>query len=158
MFGKVARWLRLFGYDTLYHNVFDDDDILKVAKAENRIILNKDKLLTQRAIKDNIKALYIDEKDVVSRIAVIKKTYSNLKTEIKRPPSSNSLCPLCNSQIIKVKDKKDIKDKIYESTYNQYNDFWKCSNPECEKIYYVGEHWKDFEKFLIKLDNKIKEI
>ena len=157
MFGKVARWLRLFGYDTLYYNVFDDDDILKVAKAENRIIINKDKLLTQRAIKDNIEALYIDEKDLVSRIAVIKKKYS-IKTEIQRPPSSNSLCPLCNSKIIKVKDKKEIIDKVYESTYNHYNDFWKCSNPECQKIYYVGEHWNDFKTFLIKLDNKMKEI
>ena len=151
MFGKLARFLRLFGYDALYSNDFDDDDILKIAKAENRILLTKDKLLTQRAKNDGIEALYINKKNIADRIVFITQKYD---LSLKILP--NSRCPLCNSNIEKVNDKEEIKGEVFESTYKNFDEFWKCTI--CGKVYYIGEHWKKFEALLKEIYDKLEEI
>ena len=124
---------------------------------KNRIILTKDKLLSHRASKEYIRNLYINEKDLALRLALIKKAF-NIKTEILPPPKGKSRCPLCNSEIIEVKDKKTIKNRIFPSTYEHFDEFWMCSNEKCQKIYYVGEHWKDFEMTSKKIDEILKVI
>ena len=151
MFGKLARFLRLFGYDALYSNDFDDDEILKIAKAENRILLTKDKLLTQRAENDGIDALYINKNNIADRIILIKQKYN---IELKLIP--NSRCPLCNSKIEKIPNKSQIKEEIFPSTYENFDEFWKCNG--CGKVYYIGEHWKKFEALLKEINEKMKDI
>jgi len=39
MVGKLARWLRVLGFDVVYSNVLDDDEIIRLAKSESRVIL-----------------------------------------------------------------------------------------------------------------------
>ncbi|NHI91911.1 MAG: hypothetical protein EAX96_05370 [Candidatus Lokiarchaeota archaeon] len=151
MFGKLARFLRLFGYDALYSNEFEDDEILKIAKEQNRILLTKDKILTQRAEKNGIDTLYINKKNIAERIALIKQKY-----DIKLTIIPNSRCPLCNSEIEKIEDKELIKNEVFPSTFKNFNDFWKCTN--CSKIYYIGEHWKKFEDLLKEVYQNMKDI
>src|SRR5215813_12874556 len=48
MVGKLARWLRILGFDVRYNNRFEDDEILSLARSENRVILTRDVELHQR--------------------------------------------------------------------------------------------------------------
>ena len=58
MLGTLATWLRLFGFDTFYANAeMDDDELLKIAEKENRVLITRDKELIIRAKKKNIKVI-----------------------------------------------------------------------------------------------------
>ncbi len=49
MVGKLARWLRVLGFDVAYSNKYDDDEILRIGAEDNRIILTRDTPLAARA-------------------------------------------------------------------------------------------------------------
>ncbi|MGC8936370.1 MAG: DUF5615 family PIN-like protein, partial [Candidatus Methanomethylicaceae archaeon] len=51
MLGRLARWLRLLGYDTAYDQTLDDEKLIEIAKRENRILLTRDGKLFKRASK-----------------------------------------------------------------------------------------------------------
>ncbi|MGB9623073.1 MAG: Mut7-C RNAse domain-containing protein, partial [Candidatus Bathyarchaeia archaeon] len=59
MFGSLARWLRICGYDAEYLKNIQDDEIIQRSLAEKRIILTRDKLLYKKAIKAGAYALQI---------------------------------------------------------------------------------------------------
>src|SRR4029077_11388335 len=48
MVGKLARWLRVLGFDVLYSNRYDDDEIIRISDEENRLILTRDVQLAAR--------------------------------------------------------------------------------------------------------------
>lgn len=48
MVGKLARWLRMLGFDTAYSNKFEDDELLRIAQSEARILLTRDVPLAAR--------------------------------------------------------------------------------------------------------------
>src|SRR5213593_2834768 len=61
MVGKLARWLRVLGFDTAYSNQYDDDEIIRRANADHRVILTRDTRLVAR--KHNGRCLLIDSGD-----------------------------------------------------------------------------------------------
>ncbi|RLF50606.1 MAG: hypothetical protein DRN11_04375, partial [Thermoplasmata archaeon] len=75
MLGTLAKWLRIFGYDTKYVKNVDDEDILKIANEENRIILTRDKFLARKAKK----AVYINERELERQI---RKVFQELNLKI----------------------------------------------------------------------------
>lgn len=48
MLGKLAKWLRLLGYDTAYENDAPDHELARRARAEGRILLTRDRELSAR--------------------------------------------------------------------------------------------------------------
>ena len=48
MVGRLARWLRVLGFDVVYSSQYDDDEIIRLANAEGRIILTRDTRLAAR--------------------------------------------------------------------------------------------------------------
>ena len=72
MLGTLAKWLRIFGFDTIYEAGMDDGEILQLANTENRIILSRDKELCTRK-PDSI---FIGTTDLDSQIAPVLKLHS----------------------------------------------------------------------------------
>ena len=58
MVGKLARWLRVLGFDVAYSNKYDDDEILRIGAEDNRIILTRDNPLAAR-VRDS-RCLFIE--------------------------------------------------------------------------------------------------
>ena len=58
MLGKLARWLRMLGHDVTYNIQLNDNELLELAKKENRVLLTKDLELYKRAAAKGIDALY----------------------------------------------------------------------------------------------------
>ncbi len=144
MYQRIARWLRMLGYDTEIVEVSVDYKILKKAKDEKRILVTRDEDLKRRAEKLGIKAITIDGETIEERLAKLHK-----ETGIKLFFSKTILprCSNCNAEIISV-DKDDIKEGIPEGTMKQYNEFWICSNEKCKQIYWKGSHWEKIEQSL----------
>ncbi|HEX68833.1 MAG TPA: hypothetical protein ENG10_00865 [Candidatus Bathyarchaeota archaeon] len=150
MLGKLSRWLRMLGHNVKYAGALSDDKLLKIAKIEHRILLTRDLELYQQAIAKGIKAAYIEGADEAEKLAKLAKRYGfPLEINLKI-----SRCPKCNARIRPI-EKEAVKDKVPESTYRYYDEFWKC--PKCGQIYWQGAHWKRISATLEKAKKLLEE-
>jgi uncharacterized protein with PIN domain len=144
MLGKLAKWLRLMGYDAKY-SIFPDKTLIIEAAKENRILLTSDIALYREAVARGIEAYLVKGKNEAERIAELAEKF-NLKIEVN---VESSRCPLCGSLLRKV-EKMLVKGKVPNQTFNFYNDFWVCINQNCRKIYWQGSHWKKINEVLLQ--------
>jgi len=132
MLGSLASWLRICGYDSVYHVDMNDDALLLEAKKENRILLTRDKQLHERSEKYNVISFYVLGTNTIEKLA-----YLCRNAGIPLIPRS-SRCSQCNSIIILIRKDKII-EQIPENSYKHYNEFWVCES--CGKIFWKGSHW-----------------
>ena len=149
MLGKLTRWLRMLGQDVKYSNSLDDKQLIKTAKAENRVLLTRDLKLYQRARKQGLDTTLVMGATEAEKLASLAKRF-NFKLEID---IAISRCPKCNTRIELV-SKGKIVDRIPEATSTYYDDFWEC--PSCGRIYWRGSHWKRIEKTLREARQALK--
>ncbi len=138
MLGKLARYLRILGYDTLY--LSDDDYLLKKCLEENRVLITRDKELYNRARGLSLRCLLIRSNDLHEQLFEVYNIYG---LERKRPR-----CPLCNGELKNI-SKNLIKDKVPRKVYERNETFLICNN--CKKIYWYGKHWDEINKILNKI-------
>jgi uncharacterized protein with PIN domain len=129
MLGTLARWLRILGFDTAYPKPLEDEDLVGLARREDRIILTRDKDLASRK---GVRALYISS-DVLEE--QVEQVLKELRLTIRDPMSR---CPLCNTLLEEV-ERGDVAGKVPEGVYEQQQEFWRC--PTCDKYYWQGSHW-----------------
>ncbi len=144
MLGRLARWLRLSGYDVIYTNEMEDGLILRMSREEERIILTRDKGLYEKALRNNAQAVLLKSNDFAERIRQLQK---ELGVVIQDKPDL-ARCPVCNSEIEKI-SKKDVGSGVPEGITEQIDEFWRCTG--CKKIYWQGGHWKNISSFVEKL-------
>jgi len=139
MLGTLAKWLRIYGYDTFYaNNKMDDVKLLGISKNENRVLVTRDKKLIQTAQRENIKTIEIKTTDIDEQISIV---LSDIKTDRTKVLSR---CILCNTEIKEIK-KEDVEGKVPERVFQNNKKFWFCK--KCNKIYWKGTHYeKMFEK------------
>ena len=66
MLGRLARWLRILGYDTIYNNKYTDDNLFFKAHLEKRILLTRDAELPSRM--NPLYCLFIDTQNVKEQL------------------------------------------------------------------------------------------
>ncbi len=138
MLGKLARWLRLSGYNVIYAKL-TDEEILEISKKEGRIILTRDKLLHAKACKYDVQSIYIHGSDVISQLQQL---VHELGIKIQDSPEY-SLCPVCGGEISEI-SKEEAKGRVPEEIIKNHR-LYACK--KCGKIYWKGMHW-----------NKIREM
>ena len=141
MLGKLTRWLRMLGQDVKYLKSLEDEELIKIAKAESRIILTRDFKLYQQAMTQGSTAFLVEGSTEAEKLANLAKRF-NISLEFD---VTVSRCPKCNSRI-KSASKEEVISKIPEATSSYYDEFWKCSG--CGQVYWRGSHWKRIEKTL----------
>ncbi len=143
MLGRLARWLRLLGYDTLYAGDFpvSDDDILAMAADEGRAIVTRDRELFERAREAGIVAYYVEENDVEHQLADLVRAGA---IELREEPST-LICPRCNGRLVPV-SKRDVAGRVPTTVLDTHNRFWVCTN--CGQIYWEGTHWKRMKELI----------
>lgn len=142
MLGRSSRWLRMLGYETKYFKA-SDNDLLEVAKRENRILLTRDLELFRRAKSRGLETFFVEGKDEAEKLANVSRRF-NIKLEIN---VTSSRCPACNS-LVKHVEKTEVSDKVPEGSLKHYNEFWMCTG--CGKVYWQGRHWKKINETLSK--------
>jgi uncharacterized protein with PIN domain len=150
--GKLARWLRLMGYDTLLFNEIDDGQMVKMALADNRIILTRDtQFLKRKAITSGrVKSLLIAGEKPEQQL---KQVITRFSLDYEYAPFS--LCLECNARLID-REKEELKDIIPPYVYKTQQYFKEC--PECHRIYWQGTHWAAMNKILGKFANDKKKV
>jgi len=146
MLGTLAKWLRILGFDTKYSKDFEDEEILKIAEEENRVVLTRDKLLANKAKK----AVYINERNLDEQI---KKVLNELKINVDEGKILTR-CILCNVKVEKI-EKEKVKGKVPSHVFENHNEFWIC--PNCQRIYWAGTHWQNMEEKIKKISNNMNK-
>ncbi|MEO2151513.1 MAG: Mut7-C RNAse domain-containing protein [Thermococcus sp.] len=144
MLGRLARWLRLYGYDTLY-GIEDDDEIIEVARKEGRVILTKDVALAERAERLGVNVFLLRSNSLEGQVEELK----HLGVQFGELFPANARCPKCNGPIRAV-PKEAVKGKVPPRVYENYNEFYVCQN--CGQIYWPGKQWRE----MLKMDKKLR--
>ena len=141
--GKLAKYLRLMGFDTLYFPHIEDDDLVAISNNENRVILTRDRELSQRK---NTPVLFLEPTDTKEQLKTLIAIY-----QLKEHPNPFTRCIVCNTPLQIVK-KDEIIDKIPQKVKIHFDYFEYC--PTCDRIYWQGDHYKHMIEFL---DEVLKE-
>jgi len=140
--GKLARWLRLIGYDTVLLKQKDDAQMIKIALAENRVILTKDAQFMKRRLVTNgrLKTMHIEQDDPELQVQQVVKT---LKLDYHFEPFS--LCLECN-QVLVARNKEEVENLVPAHVFGNQTQYMQC--PACHRIYWPGTHWQAMVKKL----------
>ncbi|MBN2187514.1 MAG: Mut7-C RNAse domain-containing protein [Dehalococcoidia bacterium] len=134
--GKLARWLRMMGYDTLLFKKKNDSKMIRIALRENRVILTKDTQLMKRRVitSGKLKAVLITQNDPKAQLQA---TVGNLNLSYFFSPFS--LCLECNQRLM-PRDKKEVQNSVPPYVFKTQNQYMEC--PVCHRIYWQGTHWQ----------------
>jgi uncharacterized protein with PIN domain len=125
----------MIGQDVIYSVQLDDNHLLGLAEAENRVLLTKDLELYRRAIGRGLDAFYVEGKTEPEGLAKVAGRYSlELAVDMGK-----SHCPICNT-LLETVGKEKLKNLLEPKTYKHYKQFWQC--PKCKQIYWQGAHWE----------------
>jgi uncharacterized protein with PIN domain len=136
---KVAKYLRLLGFDTYYRNDISDDELLGMCRF-GRIGVTCDRRLQERLPGSIVVLACEDASGQVRRLSAM--------FDLARyaHPFRRSLC--CNRSLMPC-DKRRRYGEIPKETYRWLEGFWEC--PKCGKIYWQGTHAPRMRKKIIDL-------
>ena len=137
--GRLAKWLRILGFDAIVEP--DKPKLVINSLRDDRIILTRDSKMSRFS---GVRMARITSDFVEEQLAQM---IHELDLQIDRNKLF-SLCILCDRQLEDV-DKMSVKDKVPEYLFNSQGSFKRC--PNCDKIYWQGSHWELVNKFLDKL-------
>lgn len=141
--GKLAKYLRLLGFDTIYNNSLDDPEIIETAQKEKRIILTRDfGILKNGKVTHGYWLRSQDSKEQLKEVIQ--------RFGLKDKFNIFSRCTICNGEINKIQ-KSEIKERIDKKILIEYNTFYLCT--ACKKIYWEGSHYDNMLKFINSIKN-----
>lgn len=146
MLGNVAKKLRILGYDTKYSSNIDDMSLIDIAKDEQRIILTKDSDLVNIALKTNVKAILISEKEDIKQMIQIREK-CNLSMFVIN--MENTRCTKCNRVLSEIA-RDEIENLLPKMVINNNKRFWICEL--CKKLYWEGSHIENLKKFVVSVN------
>ena len=141
--GRLAAYLRMFGFNTLYRNDYNDAELVEITEHEQRILLTCDRQLLMRT--KVIYGYFVRSRDPQQQLLEIMKRY-NLN-QYKKPFTR---CMECNGEIIAV-SKEEIEDQLPADAKKYYSNFSRCQ--QCNKIYWQGSHYLKMKAMIDNINN-----
>ena len=143
--GKLAKWLRIIGYNALLFTEEDDGKMVKTALAQNRVILTRDTQIMRRRVvtSGRLKAILIENSDPKAQLRQI---VDALNLDYQFRPFS--LCLECNQRLV-ARNKDEVRDSVPPYVFEIRSQFMEC--PCCHRIYWQGTHWAEMSRELESL-------
>lgn len=128
MLGRLAKWLRMLGYDTAYDNAATDPELARRARAEGRVLLTRDQALAARR---GLRTLLI-------RSQVLEEQVHEVRQGLGPPPhAALSRCAVCNS-ILEPISHDQAAQLVPPYVLRTRTEFRRC--PGCGRVYWPGSH------------------
>jgi uncharacterized protein with PIN domain len=143
--GKLARWLRMMGYDTVIFDGDDDQQMVLAALNEDRVILTRDTQVMKRGVIANgrLRAVLLTSDDAEQQIRQVMEAL-----DLEEPFRPFTLCLECN-QPLEERSKRQVKDLVPPYVYKTQNQYMQC--PKCQRVYWKGTHWEAMTRRLEKI-------
>ncbi len=132
MLGRLAKWLRIMGFDVLYYRDIDDREIVRIAREQERTILTRDTHFIERKGLPGV--ILVDKDDVFEQLMLIR-----ARLDFNQAAFSGR-CVVCNGVLDEVPQKEEVRDLVPEFIYINFTRFSRCL--ECGKVYWEGSHYR----------------
>ena len=143
MLGKLARWLRILGYDTAYERDVSDEELIERVGHEKRWLLTRDRYLAQRRlVRDRLTLLRADR--VQNQLQQL---MWELHLDLTLDGGTPCRCADCNITLEPIPKEKAIA-RVPPFVAAEHAAFSHC--PRCTRIYWPGTHW---DRIRLQLDH-----
>lgn len=142
--GKLAKWLRILGYDAVYWRSDDLRGLLRRARHEGRTLITKDTKLYKG--KGPVQALLIGEDNPFLQLQEVMRHF-------QLPVNKAHLfsrCLICNTPLEAV-DPAEVREEVPDYIYHTQQAFSRC--PSCRKIYWAGTHYEHMAEVVERLQH-----
>ena len=142
--GRLAKWLRVMGYDSLFIPDADDGELLRIAREQNRTVVTKDRYILERRLvtAGHVRVVLVASDDFREQIRQVAET---LGLDLR---NGFSLCIECNKPLRSI-DKERVSDRVPPFVFTTQQHFYEC--PNCGKLYWRGTHWRNMRAELAGL-------
>lgn len=140
--GRLAAYLRMFGFDTLYRNDYDDPELAQISAEQQRILLTRDRKLLMR--NQITRGYYVRERLPQKQLLEVMHRFDLYSSQ--RPLTR---CMHCNGEISKI-DKRAVENQLQPRTRTFYSEFWQCR--DCGKIYWKGSHYQRMQQLISSIN------
>jgi uncharacterized protein with PIN domain len=139
MLGTLAKWLRILGYDTLFDANLNDHQLVRLARAEKRVLLTRDRELARRR---GLHVLLVAGEQLDDQVRQVLADLS------LAPERAFSRCPVCN-QPLEAIDRETARARVPAYVIQTHDSFSCC--PICGRVYWRGTHWQQMDEHLKNL-------
>jgi uncharacterized protein with PIN domain len=139
MLGTLAKWLRILGYDTLFEPGLDDNQLVRMARAQGRVLLTCDRELARRR---GVRHVLLTSQDRAGQLRQV------LAEMGLAPDHSFSRCPVCNEPLQPM-DLETARERVPPYVAQTQSQFSSC--PACRRVYWRGTHWTHMIDYLAQL-------
>ncbi len=137
MLGKLARWLRILGFDTVFDCSLSDWELLALSRKQNRVLITKDRELAARG------GYLLRAENWEEGIKEILEAF-HLRGRIK--PFTR--CPVCNSVLQEI-GREEARLLVPPIAFSRASKFAVC--PGCGRVYWDGTHLLRMKNIIDKL-------
>lgn len=129
--GKLARYLRMLGFDTAYSQDWSDDEIIQLSLEQRRIILTRDiGILKQNRVSHGHWIRHHQPLDQLEEVLDALDLYRQLRPFTR--------CMECN-EFINTVSKDEMRNLAAPEIFDRFDEFWQCEG--CRKVYWQGSHY-----------------
>jgi len=136
--GGLAALLRMSGFDTLYHNAFDDGEIAEIGAHQGRIVLTRDRELLKRRIISH--GCYLHARKPREQLGELFE-----RLDLARSARPFSLCLRCNHPLRKL-PAEQARPKVPAKVAERHSRFLACD--QCQRVFWEGSHWRSMQALL----------
>ena len=136
--GRLARYLRLLGFDTLYRNDTDDPELVRISLDEGRILLTRDRaLLERRALTHGCEVRETNPRRQLAEVLD--------RLDLRRTAAPFTRCLRCNEPLRPV-PREAVVDRLPPRTRREHDEFRIC--PHCDRVLWRGSHYRRMRRFV----------
>lgn len=141
MLGRLARWLRVLGYDTAWRAHIPDGELVRIAAAEGRIVLTRDRRLATEWHYDGIRL--VDAEAPAEQLAEVARAF-----DLIGRARLFGRCVRCNEPLVSIPPEL-ARDEVPARIFAEQDDFRRCG--ACGRIYWRGSHTRRMRKALASI-------
>jgi uncharacterized protein len=140
--GKLARWLRMMGYDTLFFNDIEDGRLVDMAMKQRRVVVTRDTQIAKRRVAANgdLRVILTRDDDPRKQLLQVMK---ELKLDCRGRQFTR--CLECNRRLV-PRSKEEVKDLVPPYVFSTQTQYMQC--PSCSRVYWQGTHWQRMKRDL----------
>jgi uncharacterized protein with PIN domain len=142
--GRLAAYLRMLGFDVVYRNDFDDDELVQISAAEERILLTRDRrMLMRKMVRSGYCLRSLDSRKQLDEVL--------RRFDLYRQVLPFQRCLRCNTPL-EIISKDAVLDRLEPLTRLYFADFRIC--PACGQIYWKGSHYEHMQEIIKEIQNR----
>ena len=145
--GKLARHLRLFGFDTLFFNDAGDDRLVQLSVQQSRILLSRDRALLMR--RELTHGCYVHAIEPEQQLLELFR-----RLDLLRSLAPFTRCMACNGNLKSV-EPAQVVTLVPKRVAELYTEFWRCA--DCARIYWKGSHYRQLSAFVERTAARVSE-